>query len=255
MVRRFFIHRNTQGLSAIERWERAGLHDLNNDEQVLLRARARSSLSLFEVREVLDHQRVGRGPPRRPEVRRVILDRGLAARAVQLIYRLVPRATHFHRGLSPLLVLTTSGVHASGSPHRNRAPPGRPDRSGPLRNWLPDNLRHLPGQHRGHRLARQTRSWPPSTRSLAGHLQLRAGFAECRAILDAIPAVQPEDLSSEESDEGFAEARVWFADENIGHVETVGGRSVLGRVLLGQSSPLARPGDGSRAARHLAAPA
>jgi hypothetical protein len=66
--------------------------------------------------------------------------------------------------------------------------------------------------------------------------ELQAPFAECRARLDQLPDVEPDDLSDAERQEGFAEARVWFT-ESVALKQAVppGGRAVLGRVLLGQA--------------------
>ncbi len=147
ILRPFLVLRDADGRSFVDRWERHGFRELNNDERILLRARAHGFLSLFELREVLDHQSVQvvdlLGPP---EARLLVIDRSLASRAVRFMgflgwFHALP---HFHRGFSPLLRLPTrpdftpleiltETVHHLGGPTDPE----------PLRRWLPDNLQRL----------------------------------------------------------------------------------------------------------------
>ena len=65
---------------------------------------------------------------------------------------------------------------------------------------------------------------------------LCAPLAECRDHLDALPEVEPDDLSEAEQDEGVAMARVWFDDTaELEETPLPGGQIALGRILLGQS--------------------
>lgn len=62
--------------------------------------------------------------------------------------------------------------------------------------------------------------------------ELRAPFAECRALLDAQPDIDEDALAPTESDEGFAAARIWISAEEHG---TETSEKSIGRVLLGQT--------------------
>jgi hypothetical protein len=63
--------------------------------------------------------------------------------------------------------------------------------------------------------------------------ELKAPYAECRAVIDAEPAVEPTHLEASELAEGFKEVRAWFDDTPEAISQSPGaGRPLLGTVQM-----------------------
>ncbi len=106
-----------------------------------------------------------------------------------------------------------------------------------MRRWLAEYFpRFDAALHAVSRLRRQQMLTGLDAKWGKAVYELHAPFAQCRKRLDALAEVEPDDLSDEEQDEGFVEAREWFDPlPKAKHLTAPGGRMVLGRLLLGQS--------------------
>jgi hypothetical protein len=238
---RLFSRPEADGLTGAQRWERAGLRDLKNDERILFRAKMQMRVALLEVRRVMDGQCLevidlfspGSAPLN-------VVDRSLARQAV----RFAPILTwafplpYFWRlsgtalaipdwgPFEPLEIVTELVRHLGG--------PAGPE---PMRRWLAEHFVRLAealgataNERRRRMFAQIDAKWGSAV------YELRAPFAECRAALDAVAGLDNDELDEKERREGFAEARTWLdEDDNPALVLPAGGRPILGRVLLGQT--------------------
>ncbi|MHB8519895.1 MAG: hypothetical protein ACYDH9_03965 [Limisphaerales bacterium] len=250
-----FFKRDAAGLTCAERWRRAGFPNLKNDERVLVRARMQTRVALLEVRRVLDHQRLELvdllAPASAPIL---IIDRSFAAKAVRFatclgwtfplphFWRLAGTAIAISdlEPFDPVEVVTELARHLGG-----------PVTEADLRLWLAENFVRLDTALTATMHARRRKMLA----SIDAHFgkavyDLRAPFEKCRAELDAEAEVADDELTPEESREGFREARVWFA-KDAGRIIALpaGGRSVLGRVLLGQKQWRIEASSSARQAR------
>lgn len=250
VVTRLFHHRDAAGLSVADHWQQAGFPGLNNDERALFRAKCGLRVALLEVHRVLDHERVEAVDLLAPEAGPlVLLDRALAAMAVRFTTLLGWRYAlpHFHRfsgtafsvqeiaGLPPLEVLQETAKHLGGPP----SPSG-------LIPWLAEHFTDVQASVSATAAARQ--------QDMLAGIDARYGkavyalsrpFRDCLDRLDGEPALDDSDLSDQEMDEGFAEARDWFEEPPIGDRPV----KLLGRVLLGQAHWRLEATGGARFAR------
>jgi hypothetical protein len=236
-----FFGRDASGLTHAERWERAGFPGLKNDERVLLRAKMQTRVALMEIRCVLDNERTEAVDLLSPGSAPLLLrDRSLAAMAprflpcVVWIYPL----PHFWR-LSGTVVLIPemaqfepAEIVAEIVRHL-----GGPATEPEMRRWLAENFVRFDQALSATARARRMQMFAGMDAHFGKAIyELQAPFGDCREKLDAVAAVRPDSLSTEERNEGFAEGRVWFDDDSsadFGLPE--GARPALGRVLLGQS--------------------
>jgi hypothetical protein len=232
--------RDAAGLTCAERWQRAGFNGLRNDERVLLQARMRTRIALLEVHRVLDDVRTEAVDLLAPEAGPcVFTDRSLAATAVRfgILLGWAYPLPHFWRlsgtvilvpdmgQFEPVEIVTELVEHLGG-------PTTEPD----LRRWLAENFVRFDDALHATSLARRQRMFA----NIDAHYgraayALQAPFQECRAVLDAVAAVEQEPPSKEEQREGFAEGRIWFAEpeEEARLAVPREAKAVLGRVLIG----------------------
>ncbi len=236
-----FFAPGADGLTCCQRWEKAGFPELKSDQRVMLRAKMKTRIALVEIHRVLDGERVEAVDllmPDAPPMR--FQDRGLTGMAVRFasvlawIYplphfwrlsgtaALIPEMAQF----SPEEIVMEIVQHLGG-----------PATADGARRWLAENfLRFSDALTATSRARRMQMFAGMDARYGKAVYELQAPFAECRARLDQLSDVAPDDLSDAERGEGFAETRVWFT-ESVAVKQAVppGGRAVLGRVLLGQA--------------------
>jgi hypothetical protein len=237
----FFFARGADGLTWAERWERAATSGLKNDELVLLRAKRQTRVALLEIHRVLDAERIDAVDllaPVAPTLR--LHDRSLASRAVRFVRVLawVYPLPHYWRLSGTAIIIPAMGQfgpveivmetirHLDG-----------PETEPEMRLWLAENFVRFDASLAATCRLRQMQMFSDSDLRFGKAVyELQAPFAACRDRLDEVRDTEPERLTSEESREGFAEARVWFGEipENK-HATPSGGQAVLGRVLLGQA--------------------
>jgi hypothetical protein len=236
-----FFAPGADGLTCCQRWEQAGFSELKSDQRVLLRAKMKTRMALLEIHRVLDGERVEAVDLLAPDAPPMVFqDRGLAGMAVRFacVLSWIYPLPHFWR---------LSGT-AAVIPEMSQFSPeqivmeivrhlGGPATVDGARRWLAENfLRFDDALQATSRLRRMKMFAGLDARFGKAVYELQAPFAECRARLDPLPEVEPDNLSDAECLEGFAEARVWFAESApLKQAVPPGGRAVLGRVLLGQA--------------------
>lgn len=235
---RQFFARDAGGWTLAERWEQAGFPGLKNDERVLMKARMRTKIALVEVRRVIDRERVevvdlleGAHAPF------FVRDRSFSGQAVR--FRVILAWTHpmphYWRLAGTAVDIPDVGQFEPEEVVREivRHLGGPVDEAG-IRLWLAEHFVRFDQVLTATALARQADTLA-AIDATCGRVvyELHRPFAECRSLLDDQPAVGLDGLSEAEAKEGFSEARVWFDDEV--HGPAIGGRAVLGRVLLGKA--------------------
>jgi hypothetical protein len=236
-----FFAKDAAGTTVIQRWEKGGWGDLKNDERVLLRAKTQMRVALLEVHRVFAGGRVEAVDLLSPEPATLVLqDRnlaGMAARFATLLAWVYP-LPHYWRlcgaavnmpevaQLPAREIIEEIARHLGGSLTERE-----------LRRWLAEHFTRVADALEAvGRLRWQQALAGIDAKHGKAVYELRAAFAPCRDRLDALPDVAAGDLSDQEMDEGFAEARDWFdPSPNVEHLTTSDGRMMLGRVLLGQS--------------------
>jgi len=242
VVWRIFFERDASGLTPAERWERAGLPGLNNDERVLFAAKMRMRIVHLEVRKILGEGLIeatdflaGDGEPLR------IMDRAFCARAVRFATLLgwAYPLPHFwrlsgtaitHSSLGPFSaedVLDKTILHLGGPSDREAR-----------RLWLAENFVRMDKSITATANERMRRMYLALDASW-GHAiyELRAPYENCRAVLDAEPTVEPTNLEAPERAEGFTEIRAWFDDTSAARSVALGmGRPLLGTVKMREGS-------------------
>jgi hypothetical protein len=236
-----FFAPGADGLTCCQRWEKTGFPELKSDQRVLLRAKMKTRIALVEIHRVLDGERVEAVDLLAPDAPPMLFqDRGLAGMAVRFasVLTWIYPLPHFWR---------LSGT-AAVIPEISQFSPeeivmeivrhlGGPATADGARRWLAENFLRFAGALEATSRARRMRMFAGmDARYGKAVYELQAPFAECRARLDQLPDVAPDDLSDAERGEGFAETRVWFT-ESVAVKQAVppGGRAMLGRVLLGQA--------------------
>jgi hypothetical protein len=235
-----YFQRDREGRTVAERWVAQGLRELNNDERVVIRARAQMRTTLIEVRRVLDNYRteaVDLWAPETPPF--VIQDKATASVAVRFVpfvcslYTL-PHYSRLSGGAlqiqdmapwEPLEIVAEQARHLSG-----------PTDGAHLGLWLAEHFVRFRQALTATSLARRQRMMA-SVDAVFGKAiyVLRAPFEQCRLILDQTRDLLSEPPRPEEKSEGFAEARVWLDDEDKLIKPMPGSHVILGRVLLSQS--------------------
>lgn len=237
----FFHEKDTNGLTLGERWERAGMKELKNDQRVLARAKFKSRLSLIETRRIVNDSQVeavdlldtSGGPL-------LIQDRSLAsiacrfqayvcwtyplpytARVSGAVY-LLPEFPDF----TPLEVLMAAVQYLAGPMDQEAA-----------RLWIAGNLKRLQKSLTATLQVRRKQMLSALDADfIRTAYQLQKPLAECRNLLDAAPFVEHDSPTTHERSEGFSEARVWFESLPQENSAMPAARSALGRVLIGQST-------------------
>jgi hypothetical protein len=230
------------GLTCIQRWERAGFPGLKNDERVIARSKINTRIVLLEVHRVLNDEQVEcvdllerDGAPF------IIQDRALAAVAVRFATAVTWSfpLPHFHRLVGTAIVLPElmgefepPQIVAAIVRHLG----GPVDETG-MRHWLAEHYLRFDDALGATVTSRRRQMFANIDAQFGKAIyELRTPFAALREKLDDLDEVHQDDLSSAERNEGFAEARVWFAREDEGlPAMPDSAQAVLGRILLGQS--------------------
>jgi hypothetical protein len=223
------------------KWEQAGCPELKNDERVLLRAKMQMRMVLLEVRRVLAGSRIEAVDLLSPNPTPMIFqDRSLAGTASRFSTFLTWAypLPHYWRlsgtgtTIQDVAQLTAPEIVCEIVRHL-----GGPLAEAEMRRWLAEHFHRFNAALQAvSRLRWQQMLVEMDAKSGKAVYELRVPFAQCRKQLDRVQEVEPDDLSAEEQNAGFAETREWF-DPQLGakHLTAPGGRMVLGRVLLGQS--------------------
>lgn len=238
-ITELFIRRDASGRTCAERWGMAGFPGLKNDERVMQRAAMDLQLRLFEVHRVLDDRRVEVVDLMEANPQPlIVVDRSLAAQACRFSAMLgwffpLPhywRCSGFAVPMTPLAGLDPLGVVTELIRHL-----GGPTERSQWSVWFAENFPRFDKAREAVVLARNQQMLATLDADFGKAVyELRAPFSECRALLDAVPEVEIDELTDAEMDEGFAEGRVWFAAPGAGGLLTTP-HQTLGRVLLGQA--------------------
>jgi hypothetical protein len=238
---RIFFHTDESGRTCAQRWEQAGLPGLRNDERVLFRGKMSLRVALVETRRILDHERIEAVDLLDADPRPfLVMDRSLASLTARFSTFLcwMYALPHFRRMHGTAIVIPDWQVFdAREIVEQIVGHLGGPLDEPGLRRWLAANFVRFDESLAAVGLARRRQMFEAMDAKFGKAIyELRRPFAECRETLDAECSVDDEPLSDGERNEGFAEARAWFAEPGASPVALPeGGRPVLGRVLLGQS--------------------
>ncbi len=238
---KLFYERDADGRTCAERWERSATSGLKNDERVLLRAKMQTRTALIEIHRVIDSEQIEAVDLLAPGAPTLLLhDRSLTSIAVRFATALVwiYPLPHYWRlsgtavlfpdvaQFDPREIVTEIVGHLGG-----------PLAESEMRVWLAENFAKFDESlHATSRLRRMQMFAGMDAKFGKAVYELQAPFAQSRERLEESRDVEPDDLSANERDEGFAEAFIWFsAVSKIKQLLSAGGRATLGRVLLGQS--------------------
>lgn len=224
-----------------QRWEQSGFPDLKNDERVLFRGKMQMRTALLEVHRVFDQGRVEAIDLLSPNPTPMIFqDRSMgsvATRFAVLLSWVYPLPHYWRLSGTALLIPDVSQFPALEIVQEIVRHLGGPLEEAAMRRWLAENfIRFSTAMRATSQVRRQQMLAGLDAKTGKAVYELRAPFAQCRQQLDAVRDVKPDDLSDEEQNEGFAEARAWFDPDSMAKdIASAVGKPVLGRVLLGQS--------------------
>lgn len=236
-----FFARDADGLTFARRWEENCGSELKNDERVLLRGKMQMRLVLLEIHRVQAGGRVEAVDLLSPEPEpMLVLDRSLAgsaARFLTLLTWVLPLPHYWHMSGTATPIPDLGDLTAPEVVREIVRHLGGPLTEAEMRHWLAEHfLRFNHSLQAALQLRHEQTLTAMDVKAGKAVYELRAPFAQCRDRLDAVPDLEPEDLTDDEQNEGFAEAREWLDPEPMTRQLTMpGGRMVLGRVLLGQS--------------------
>jgi hypothetical protein len=236
-----FFEKDRAGRTFGRRWEEDGLGGLKNDERILWRGKMQMQIALLEVHRVQGNGRMEAVDLLSPSPSPMIFqDRSLAGMACRFstILAWIYPSPHFWRlsgAASPIpdvgqftaLEIVREIVGHLGGPVGEKE----------MRLWLAEHFVRFDKSLRATAHLRRRQMFSAMDAKLGRAVyELRTPFAQCRHCLDEHQMVAPDELSDSESDQGFAEARVWFDESPVGEQFVAsGGKPVLGRLLLGQS--------------------
>lgn len=237
----YFFEKDSQGRTFGQRWEQDGLNGLKNDERVLWRGKMQTQIALIEIHRVLEDgflEGVDLLSPQPAPM--TFLDRSHAAVACRFSTALgwIYPLPHFWRLGGTALVIPDLAQFTAGQIVREIVGHlGGPLQENEMRRWLAEHFEQFNKSLTATSLLRRRQMFSAMDAKWGKAVyELRAPFAQCRDRLDELAAVNPDNLSDSERDDGFAEARVWFDKSPAADkFEVSGGKTVLGRVLLGQS--------------------
>jgi hypothetical protein len=238
---RLFFATDANHTTFARRWEQSGFAELKNDERVLLRAKMQTRIALLEVHRVFAGGRIEAVDLLSASPAPMILqDRslaGMATRFATLLSWVFPLPHYWRLSGTAVMIPEVADFSAPEIVREIVRHLGGPQTDAKMRRWLAEHfLKFDTAQHAVSRLRHRQMLASLDAKFGKAVYELRAPFAQCRDLLEAVPEVSPDDLSDAEINEGFAEARVWFdAAPKTRHLMPPGGQLVLGRVLLGQS--------------------
>ena len=243
IVWRFLFQTDANGRTCAQRWEQAGFPGLKNDTRVLMRAKMKLRVALLEVHRVLDDEQVEVVDLLETQPRPFIVqDRGFASSAARFATGLTWTypLPHYQRMFgSAILLPEISGFDPEEIVREIARHLGGPVEEQPLRRWLAEHFERFNEALTAVGLERRRMMFANIDAKFGKAVyELKAPFATCCEALDGEPDVDVDDLNDGEQREGFADARVWFAnheDADLARRPTPDGQAILGRVLLGQS--------------------
>jgi hypothetical protein len=224
-----------------KRWEQSGLRELKNDERVLLRAKMQMRIALLEIHRVSDGGRVEAVDLLSPDPSPMIFqDRslaGMAARFSTLLSWIFPMP-HYWRLSGTATTISDAGDFSAPEVVREIVGHlGGPSTEPEMRRWLAEHFLEFDAAQLAVAQLRHRQMLAGMDAKFGKAVyELRATFAQCRKRLDALPDVEPDDLSETEQKEGIVEARAWFDQPpKMKQLTPPGAQVVLGRILLGPS--------------------
>lgn len=235
-----FHRKDDSDLSFAQRWEKRGFPELKNDLRTLFQAKMGMYMALLEFQTVIDSESMLCRDLFRPSHPPFLLfDRSMAKRACRFDVVLgqcydLPHFTRFFGTAIPIPFMQT--IEPTEVVREIVTHLGGPA-SGPAQQlWLLEHMNDFAEALWATTEARRKASLAAADLKHSKAIyKLAAPFAECRAALDAIPDVAPERLTREYADEGFSDARVWFASAGETRIRHNVGREALGTILLGQA--------------------
>ena len=223
------------------RWEQAGLAELKTDERVLLRAKMQTRIALLEIHRVFAGGRIEAADLLSADSAPMIFqDRSLAAMATRfatLLSWIFPLPHYWRLSGTAVTIPEVAEFSAPEIVREIVRHLGGPLTEPEMRRWLAEHFLKFDAAQRAVSQLRHRQMLAGMDAKFGKAVyELRAPFAQCRDLLDAVPEVMPDDLSDAEINEGFAEARAWTDPAPATKLLTPpGGQFMLGRILLGQS--------------------
>ena len=240
VLKELFFVRDSSGATFGQRWEKTGFPQLKNDLRCLFRAKMGIYIALSEVLRVIDADSIQcrdlLNPSRLPFA---VFDRSSARMACRHDVLLghcydLPHFTRFFGTAIPIPFMGT--MEPEQIVRKLVGHLGGCIESPGLQDWLVNHPVQFFEALQATIAARQEASLAASDLRMGKALyQLNSPYWECRAALDAVLEVAPEQLSALEKNEGFSDARVWFASEEDARHPGSLAREALGTVLLGQT--------------------
>lgn len=234
-----FFARDTSGETFAKKLENSGNLALKNDELVLFRAKQRMRMALLEVHRVHEDgmeavDLLGGDPT---PIR--FLDRRVASVAVRFAVVLTwiyPLPHYWRLSGSAVVIPEIAQFEPREIIEEIVRHLGGPVTDVEMQLWLAENLVRFDKALMAVARARRMEMFAGMDAKYGKAVyELRAPFAECRNKLDEVIDTEIDSLADSERDEGFAEARSWFAEKPASEATPGGARMALGRVLLGQS--------------------
>jgi len=241
LVWRLFFAKDAHQNSVAQRWEKAGLPELKNDERVLLRAKMQMRIVLLEIHRVAAGGRVEAVDLLSATPTPMILqDRslaGMATRFATFLTWVFPLPHYWRLSGTAVVIPDVAQLPAREIVEEIVRHLGGPVAEADLRRWLAEHFPKFVAAETAVAQMRRRQMFAAMDAKFGKAVyELRAPFAQCRERLDDLPGVEPGDLTEAEIDEGLAEACDWTEPTPaLKHPTMPGGQMMLGRVLLGQS--------------------
>lgn len=233
-----FFEKGADGLTPVEHWAKLQYPGLKNDERVMMEARRKTRIGLLEVQRVIDKEAFEAidllsDDPKPLQFR----DESVCKRAC--------RFSRFIGWVSPYPHYGRVVGAAINFPDIDVIPPrtiveelvkkaGGPTDLPGLRSWLAEHLLIFKRALDATVMARtQAMIQSADAHKVKVVYELQVPFAQARDLLDSSEEIFHEELTPQEVNEGFSQARIWEMEDPTAKA----GNSVLilGTVLLGQS--------------------
>ncbi len=252
-LRRWFVERDAQGRSLMERWENEGFDGLNNDQQVLARHHARVRLMVLET---LDH--VGRNRVRvqdrldlaAPPI--VVQDRSLAAHAARfsrLVAWVFPLPHYFRITMAAVPVPDIAALEAEEIVGAIAGHLNGPTQGEPLREWLTTHFLVMHDALGSVQEACRRRMFENVSYTTT-YYRLVAPMAAFVATMAETPEAIRTPPAEDDRRMGVTHEWTWLdTDEEAVRMAVRSGRPTLGRVLLNAGQVRVEGGGASRSQR------
>lgn len=247
-IRKFFREPDTTGMTFLQRWERDGWRDLNNDQRFLFSAQSRMAPALIEVWRVINDHQCEVMDLLAPERKRFVIQdtklAGFACRFDSLIGWLypMPHYDRMHGIAKPLPEI--SGLTAFEVTHDLVAHLGGPTDSSPLRDWISLNFVQICRAIDAVAMALQDKMFESlDAKFCAATYKTLGPLNDLAQRLMSAPSIQPGQLDSVDESDGFLVSLDVFEDSTLpGTVplpplipsdrKQPGNRELLGKVVL-----------------------